>query len=184
MLRDVANTGGELISNTLGSGSSSSKPAAVLCTTPCDVPSHVSRSNHRHRQRASAQDRRGERPRSNPSAKQPLYVTEGPCVHHGPNSRHATSECRDPGLTKRKKKKPSTPVPQSASASTFATSVQPAPSTSSDVMYSSVFVTTVSKAAAAFPRARFYPARRVRPHLQRSRRSHRSPGCNCHSRSL
>ena len=163
MLRDVANTGGELIANTLGSGSSSSKPAAVLCATPCDDPKPAPRSRHQQRQR-----RQERRPRSRQNDKPPLYTIEGPCVHHGPNARHATSECRDPGLTKRKKKKP---TPAQASAAAFATTTQPAPR-HDDVMYSEIFVTTVSKAATRFPRATFTPARRVRTHLQRPRRNH------------
>ena len=162
MLRDVANTGGELITNTLGSGSSTTKPAAVLCTAPCEDDAPASRSNRHQRQRSGGQNR---------SSKKPLYMTEGPCVHHGPNSRHATSECRDPGLTKRKKKK-ATASPQKPS-SAFTASAAPSPST--DVMYSSVFVTTISKAATKFPRAKFSPARNVRPHFQRSRKSLRSP---------
>ena len=38
MLRDVANTGGELITSTLGSGSSTPKAANVLCAPAC--PTH------------------------------------------------------------------------------------------------------------------------------------------------
>lgn len=34
-----------------------------------------------------------------------LCKKEGPCVHHGPELLHATSECRDPQLLKRRKKK-------------------------------------------------------------------------------
>ena len=48
MLRDVANTGGELITNTLGSGSASAKSTSVLCTTPCDT---TSAPTNRQRQR-------------------------------------------------------------------------------------------------------------------------------------
>ena len=95
MLRDVANTGGELITTTLGSGTPNSKSAAsVLCAQEChdDAPRGRRRSN-----------RRGQPGRDSPK-KVPLYKTEGPCKHHGPDSKHATSECRDPTLSRRKKR--------------------------------------------------------------------------------
>ena len=47
MLKDVANTGGALIANTLGSGSPAAKPASVLCAKPC-APTATADS-HPHR---------------------------------------------------------------------------------------------------------------------------------------
>ena len=165
MLRDVANTGGELIANTLGSGSAAAKPAAILCATPCDDPGPAPRGRQRQRQRP-------QRPRQREHAKQPRYLVEGPCAHHGPNSKHATSECRDPGLTKRKKSKK--PAPAASAAAAFTSTAEPSRQ-SQDVMFSEIFVASISKAATRFPRAKFTPARRVRSHLHRSHHKRRSP---------
>lgn len=98
MLKDVANTGADLIKTTLGSDSSSAmKPASVLCSSDCTPKPHMS-SHNRRRGDASRKRKNGKKKRG-PSK---LCVQEGPCKYHGPNSFHATSECRDPTLSKRK----------------------------------------------------------------------------------
>ena len=89
MLRDVANTGGELIASTLGSASSSKSAASVLCAPACN-------DQHHHPRRQQRQPRN----RKKDKKKVPLYKIEGPCKHHGPDSKHATSECKDPTLSR------------------------------------------------------------------------------------
>ena len=69
MLKDVANTGGELITSTLGSKSASAKSSAsVLCAPACE-DSHHSKPRRRSRRR---------RPTSSDTKKEPLYLKEGP----------------------------------------------------------------------------------------------------------
>ena len=86
MLKDVANTGAELIKTTLGSSSPSTsdhKPSAVLCAPQiCEQP----KQQQPFRRAQKQNKKRG------PSK---LCIKEGPCKHHGPKSFHATSECRD-----------------------------------------------------------------------------------------
>lgn len=158
MLRDVANTGAELIASTLGSGVSSSKSAAaVLCAPECDD------SHHPPNRRARRRKKRAPHPPAN--SPKPRYLIEGPCKHHGPDSKHATSECRDPTLARRKKRDPQPTPPQSSSAA----------------MYSPVFVTRISRSAAKFPRGSFRVANRHVPHFRRSRRRFRGRRFNISS---
>ena len=158
MLRDVANTGGELITSTLGSGSATPKAANVLCAPAC--PTHPP-----PRQTSTRNNRNSNAPHSSPKPK--LYLTLGPCVHHGPDSKHATCECRDPTLSRRKKRKPkqnnATTETENRATDTVA-AASPVP-TSPGPLFSPVFVTRISRAAAKFPRASFEPARRHRQHL-------------------
>ena len=75
MLKDVANTGAELIKSTLGSASTSEhKPTTVLCAPQlCDQPQNS--SNPTTRRPSKPKKKRG------PSK---LCIKEGPCKHHGP----------------------------------------------------------------------------------------------------
>lgn len=154
MLRDVANTGGALITSTLGSGSAVSKAANVLCAPVCPPAAP-------HSQPTRARAPRNPEPNSN------LYLTLGPCKHHGPTSKHATCECKDPTLSRRKKRKPRG---DSRTIAAVAAAV-PAPT---GPMFSPVFVTRISRSASNFPRASFQPARRHRKHLRHNFHPRRS----------
>lgn len=115
MLRDVANSGSELISDTLGSGDVAHK--SVLCITDCPAPSpKPARRRQRHGPTAAC-------------------LKEGPCIHHGPKSLHATSECRNPKPKRDKKRNKKTPV-QAAVAEVS----EPAAAETSDVFYSPAFM--------------------------------------------
>ena len=105
MLRGVAGTGAQVIRDTLGSGETGSKSNAVLCANPCPVPpasSSSPRASSRARRTPAGRGRRVRKPRG-PSK---LCQSEGPCKHHGPHSFHATSECRDPTLSRSKRTQP------------------------------------------------------------------------------
>ena len=159
MLKDVANTGAELIKTTLGS-SSESKPAAVLCAPQlCDEPKRSQQSHRAPKQKK----KRG------PSK---LCIKEGPCKHHGPKSFHATSECRDPTLSRRKTKPAPSPS-ASASKATPLAAVATTSSTDTSILYSPIFVTKISKASVAYPRARFRPRRNLDAHFRRGRAARR-----------
>ena len=109
MLKDVANTGAELIKTTLGSDSSSAmKPASVLCSSDCtpDVSKHAGDDR-----RGQPNPRRGRRTTKKKRGPSKLCQQHGPCKHHGPNSFHATSECKDPTLARRKAAKSATNAP-------------------------------------------------------------------------
>ena len=118
MLKDVANTGADLIKSTLGQDSSSAmKPAQVLCSSDC-ASDQRKITNDSNRGQHTGQDRRGQqngrRGRRNAGKKRgpsKLCQQHGPCKHHGPNSFHATSECKDPTLSRRKPKDGSTAAP-------------------------------------------------------------------------
>ena len=107
MLRDVANTGAKIIQTTLGSGTKT-EPSSVLCADPCPTPANESRPHPHHRSRRTPAGRRSKPRRQRGPSK--LCQQEGPCIHHGPHSFHATSECRDPTLSKSKKAQPRTPL--------------------------------------------------------------------------
>ena len=165
MLKDVANTGGELIANTLGSGTPTTKPAAVLCAKPCPDhgPAHQQprRSNRRPRRPRHRRSPDRQQPAPNRSAPSDRYKTEGPCIHHGPDSKHTTAECRDPGLKRSRRRETST-------TSTTVTTLVAASSPQDDAMYSPIFVTKISRSSSRFPRASFTPNRRYRSHLSRN----------------
>ena len=94
LLRDAGGSGVALINSTLGSGEqipSTPEAGTVLAVTP---PAPKSQSK-------TAAEKAADRERR----KTALCKKEGPCKHHGPKSLHATSECRDPQLLKRRKKK-------------------------------------------------------------------------------
>ena len=172
MLRDVAGTGAQVIRDTLGSGETAPKSTAVLCANPCPVSPASSSpppASSRARRTPAGRGRRVRKPRG-PSK---LCQSEGPCKHHGPHSFHATSECRDPTLSRSKRAQPRDDVPARALTAT----VQPIPSSSpavEDTMYSPVFLTrisTSSRSRAPSRRARFDPRPSRRPHLSRNFRS-------------
>ena len=148
MLKDVANSGGELIASTLGSKSSTKSTASVLCAPECDEPHESNRSRRRIRRRRQS---------SNEPKPESLYKTEGSCKHHGPDSKHVTSKCRDPTLSQRKK-----------CESSVATVGQSQSSSSSVAMFSPVFVASISHSSVSFPRASFQPVRRHSRHFYRS----------------
>ena len=114
MLRDVTNTGAKVINETLSSGAKI-EPSSVLCANPCPTPE----ANHEHGRepRAPHQSRKarrtpaGRRPRTRkPRGPSKLCLKEGPCIHNGPHSFHATSECRDPTLSRTRKAQPCPPA--------------------------------------------------------------------------
>ena len=113
MLRDVANTGADVINTTLGSGNVNHKPANVLCAPTCPPPASRPTQNHRHKKKKK---------NKGPSEK---CLKDGPCVHHGPGSFHSTEECEDPELKRSRfrqaKKPPSSAVAGVASAGSNAT---------------------------------------------------------------
>ena len=165
MLKDVANTGAELIKSTLGSSSSSATTStttgSVLCSSECPPP--------RPSRQVKKTPKKGKVKRS-PSR---LCTIEGPCKHHGPTSLHSTSECKDPTLSRRKSRSGKT-SDQSAHKKTttdspFAGLVESQAAKQSSVLYTPMFVTKISKAAMRYPRARFVPFRRsVSNHLRRA----------------
>ena len=174
MLKDVADTGGALITSTLGSGTDPSKPAAVLCANPCDDPglSDNRRSSRRRRRRRNNNNNNNSNSNGSKTDKVPRYKTEGPCKHHGPDSKHATSECRDPSLSRqRNRRNDHSKSPSSATTGLAATTSASAPALSA--MYSPVFVTMISRSAAKFPRASFRPAPRHSGHFRRNHRRSR-----------
>ena len=130
MLRDVADTGAEVIRETLGSGSSH-KPAAILCTDT-EPP----------KRRKLDKTKRKKKGPSN------LCERDGPCKHHGPGSFHATSECLDPTLSRRKKR-------AETNATTAIATVTEAPE-SSAVFYSPMFMARISKTACRYPRSQYH----------------------------
>ena len=103
LLRDVGQSEAGLITATLGSGPTSStlststispvspqaSTTSVLALPP---PPAATKPKLTREQRKTA-----------------LCKRDGPCIHHGPRSLHATAECRDPQLIKRKKKKDASP---------------------------------------------------------------------------
>ena len=93
LLRDVGGSGAQLITSTLGSGDVTKPPdsESILTVTP-HTPKPKPKTAE---QKAADREKR----------KTALCKKHGPCVHHGPKSLHATSECRDPQLLKRRKKK-------------------------------------------------------------------------------
>ena len=116
MLRDVANTGAKVINETLGSGAKI-QPSSVLCANPCPTSTN-SEANHEHGRepRAPHHSRKarrtpaGRRLRTRkPRGPSKLCQKEDPCIHHGPHSFHATSECRDPTLSRTRKAQPRPP---------------------------------------------------------------------------
>ena len=85
MLKDVADSGSALITSTLGSGSAAAKSTAVLCATPCDDhDSSDNRRSSRRRRRRRSNNTNATTPKD---GKVPRYKSEGPCKHHGPDSR-------------------------------------------------------------------------------------------------
>ena len=91
LLRDVGGSGAALITSTLGSGDPNESDAGnILSITPSPKPTPKT-----DEQKAADRERR----------KTALCRKEGPCKHHGPKSLHATSECRDPQLLRRRKRK-------------------------------------------------------------------------------
>ena len=170
MLRDVADTGAQVIRDTLSSGDTNSKPNAVLCANPCPVPPSSTPSPPRSSRARRTPAGRGRRPRK-PRGPSKLCQSEGPCAHHGPHSFHATSECRDPTLSRSKRAQPREDTPVQALTAT--TQSSPA-SSAEDTMYSPVFLTRISKSSRSrvpSRRARFYPASSRRSHLSRDFRS-------------
>ena len=96
LLRDVGGSGAALITSTLGSQVPAESPdASVLALTPSPAPNPKPKAKKTEAEKAADRERR----------KTALCKKEGPCIHHGPKSLHATSECRDPKLLKRRKKK-------------------------------------------------------------------------------
>ena len=175
MLRDVANTGAKVINDTLGSGDRETKPTAILCAEPCPTPPQPTvrppPRGSRARRTPAGRGRRTRKPRG-PSK---LCQSEGPCVHHGPHSFHATSECRDPTLSRTKRAQPRETVSSPAESGLAGVAAAiPAPSPE-DCMYSPVFVTRISKASCKNDRVSYRPARRHRLNLRRDRRSFQSP---------
>ena len=90
LLRDVSQSGANLISATLGSGENPSPdvPSAstglLALTSP---PAPTPQLSHTKDKKKSREERK--------SAACKKY---GPCEHHGPRSLHATCECKDPQL--------------------------------------------------------------------------------------
>lgn len=84
LLRDVGQSEAGLITSTLGSGPTSATPdhTKILATAQATP----------------------EKPKRKPKRKSKLCLLHGPCEHHGPKSLHATCECRDPTLSRRKKR--------------------------------------------------------------------------------
>ena len=87
LLRDVSQSEAGLITATLGSGTptASADSATSVLSLNTDAPT-------------IEQTARGKRMTK-------LCRIHGPCKHHGPRSLHATSECKDPTLSRRKKQK-------------------------------------------------------------------------------
>ena len=196
MLRDVANTGAKLIQNTLGSGLKT-EPSSVLCADPCPASAGDSRSpSHHHKSRRTPAGRRSRPRRQRGPSK--LCVKEGPCIHHGPHSFHATSECRDPTLSRTKKAQPrstaSTPSDPKLAGIATTTQATPAPDhvsdttarnqRSTDVMYSPVFLTQISSSAKYNARTQFLPHRRHDINLRRGRHQQRSTRTRYHPRTI
>ena len=193
MLRDVANTGVKLIQNTFGSGHKA-QPSAVLCAEPCPTSSSDTRSPpHQHKSRRTPAGRRSRPRRQRGPSK--LCIKEGPCIHHGPHSFHATSECRDPTLSKSKKTQPRPPAngPKLAGiATTSQATLAPdhlSDSTArnhrtSDVMYSPVFLTQISSSAKLNARTQFLPHLRHETNLRRGRHQQRSTRAHYDARTI
>ena len=102
-----------------------------------------------------------------------LCAQEGPCKHHGPNSFHATSECRDPTLSKRKQtdsggKSSNTPVSSLTDVAAVSPS-SPSSGLQTSTFYSPMFVARTSKASMRYPRARFTTSSNFARHFCRGR---------------
>ena len=83
LLRDVGQSEAGLIMSTLGSGITTQPDHTKILAAPAVAP---------------------EKPKRKPKRKSKLCLLHSPCEHHGPKSLHATCECRDPTLSRRKKK--------------------------------------------------------------------------------
>ena len=197
MLRDVANTGAKVINDTLGSGPKI-EPSSVLCANPCPTrPSPEANHEHDREPRAPHHNRRarrtpaGRRPRTRkPRGPSKLCQKEGPCIHHGPHSFHATSECRDPTLSRTKKAQPRPPSSDPKLAG-VADASPAAPDHVADggeyysnVMYSPVLLTQISKASRRHARTCFYPDPEHHEHLQHGRHNLRRARHSYHPRSI
>ena len=104
LLQDIGQSGANLINSTLGSGESqqltpasvTSNVLAVTQPAPLQPPPTPTPRALTAAEKMAAREKR----------KTALCKLHGPCTHHGPKSLHATCECRDPQLLRRKKKKP------------------------------------------------------------------------------
>ena len=179
MLSDVANTGAELIANTLGSNTSSApKSSAVLCAS--DKP------NCPPQRPQPKPTPRSKKKKKTPRGPSKACLAEGPCVHHGPKSFHATSECRDPTLSKRKRKPTNqTNKPLAGIAATPAPPTTTPPATTSTAFYTPMFMAKISRASGRFPRSQFSPSRHA-DHFHRGfvRHPHRSRDFDVASASI
>ena len=115
LLSDISQTGANLIKETLGSGSATAEPVAetsnLLALTTGTQPT----ANARTPPPPPASSKK----KSREERKSAACKQYGPCTHHGPRSLHATCECKDPQLLRRKKKsatRSSVPVQHMASS--------------------------------------------------------------------
>ena len=173
MLRDVADTGAKVIQQTLGSRDSGAKSSSVLCASSCKPPPNAARARNTPAGRKSTVKK--------PRGPSKLCRSEGPCKHHGPHAFHATSECRDPTLSRSKRAKPrkgSTLTGMADASDPTQTEAEDGGEANTeiqeDTMYSPVFVTSISKASSKRRHKRFVPRPSYNRHLQRGRHQLRS----------
>ena len=109
MLRDVAQSSAKQIMTTLGHR----RPASVLTAQVVPVPQATEPPTNTDvialLTRVLSQAKTGNKQQATGNKQQStgseLFRIHGPCKHHGPKSMHATLECRDPTLSKRKRDK-------------------------------------------------------------------------------
>ena len=87
LLRDVGQSEAGLITATLGSGITDESHNKVLSVSATTTSTSSPQFNKKKKKRKKSK----------------LCLEFGPCEHHGPKSLHATCECEDPTLSRRKK---------------------------------------------------------------------------------
>ena len=108
MLRDVGQSEVGLINSTLGSTASAAPAHSVLAITNGHSPPPTMLTAAQ--KEAAKQVKRAAKMTT-------LCKKHGPCAHHGPKSLHATCECKDPTLSKRRgRNKDKQPTPNTNSA--------------------------------------------------------------------
>ena len=98
LLSDISQTGANLIKETLGSGPS--EPGAETSNLLALTASAQPTTNLRPPPPPPVNSKK----KSREERKSAACKKYGPCTHHGPRSLHATCECKDPQLLRRKKK--------------------------------------------------------------------------------
>ena len=152
MLRDVGQSEVGLINSTMGSTNTSSATAnSVLAITNSPPPTNAT----------TAAEKEAARLARRAAKMTPLCKKHGPCAHHGPKSLHATCECKDPTLSKRrarKGKQENVPNTNSATASPATPSPGPAPAQLQSQLYPAQPQFSYMHPQHGFPQPPYMPA--------------------------